>query len=83
LNSSNFSIVYPEGKPNPNLGAFLGWDIEIALDVQWADAIAPGAKIVVVVAAGRIAKTFRARSAISPAIRSDTLSTIAEKRTSI
>jgi subtilase family serine protease len=59
LNSSNFSIVYPEGKPNPNLGALVGWDIEIALDVQWAHAIAPGAKIVVVVAAGQDSEDFQ------------------------
>ena len=45
LNSSNFSIVYPEGKPtDPNAGVLTGWDGEIALDVQWAHAIAPGAK---------------------------------------
>jgi subtilase family serine protease len=54
LTSSNFRIVYPEGKPvNPNAGVLAGWDVEIALDVQWAHAIAPGAKIVVVAAAGQ------------------------------
>jgi len=43
-----------EGKPvNPNAGVLAGWDVEIALDVQWAHAIAPGAKIVVVAAAGQ------------------------------
>jgi subtilase family serine protease len=59
LNSSNFSIVYPEGKPNPTLGALTGWDIEIALDVQWAHSIAPGANIVVVVAAGQDSEDFQ------------------------
>jgi subtilase family serine protease len=54
LTSSNFSIVYPEGKPaSPIAGVLTGWDIEIALDVQWAHAIAPGAKIIVVAAAGQ------------------------------
>jgi subtilase family serine protease len=54
LTSSNFKIVYPEGKPvDPNAGVLTGWDVEIALDVQWAHAIAPGAKIVVVAAAGQ------------------------------
>ena len=53
LSSSTFKIVYPEGKPvDPNAGVLTGWDIEIALDVQWAHAIAPGAKIVVAAAAG-------------------------------
>ena len=53
LTSSNFSIVYPQGPPvSPNAGVLSGWDIEIALDVQWAHSIAPGAKIVVVAAAG-------------------------------
>jgi subtilase family serine protease len=53
LTSSNFSIVYPQGPPvSPNAGVLSGWDIETALDVQWAHSIAPGAKIVVVAAAG-------------------------------
>jgi subtilase family serine protease len=53
LTSSNFSIIYPQGPPvSPNAGVLLGWDIEIAIDVQWAHSIAPGAKIVVVAAAG-------------------------------
>jgi len=60
LNSSNFSIVYPEGKPaNPNAGVLTGWDGEIALDVQWAHAIAPGAKIVVVAASGQDDNDFQ------------------------
>jgi subtilase family serine protease len=54
LTSSNFSIVYPGGPPvSPNAGVLLGWDIETAIDVQWAHSIAPGAKIVVVAAAGQ------------------------------
>jgi subtilase family serine protease len=54
LTSANFSIVYPEGKPvSPIAGELTGWDIEIALDVQWAHSIAPGAKIIVVAAAGQ------------------------------
>lgn len=60
LNSSNFEIVYPEGKPkNPNAGVELGWDIEIAIDVQWAHTIAPGAKIIVVAAAGQDNEDFQ------------------------
>jgi subtilase family serine protease len=60
LTPSNFSIVYPEGQPvDPNAGLLTGWNIEIALDVQWAHSIAPGAKIVVVAAAGEDNETFQ------------------------
>lgn len=60
LNSSNFSIVYPEGKPtDPNAGILTGWDGEIALDVQWAHSIAPGAKVLVVAAAGQDSEDFQ------------------------
>ena len=60
LNSSNFQIIYPEGKPkNPNAGVELGWDGEIALDVQWAHTIAPKAKILVVAAAGQDNEDFQ------------------------
>jgi subtilase family serine protease len=54
LNSKNFSVVYPEGKPlNPNAADLAGWTPEIALDIQSAHAIAPGAKLVVVASAGQ------------------------------
>ncbi len=60
LTPANFSIVYPEGQPaDPTAGELVGWDVEIALDVQWAHAIAPGAKIVVVAAAGQDSETFQ------------------------
>jgi subtilase family serine protease len=60
LNSSNFSIVYPEGQPtDPNAGILTGWNVEIAIDVQWAHTIAPKAKIVVAVAAGQGAEDFQ------------------------
>lgn len=60
LNSSNFSIVYPEGKPNPNLGVITGWNIEMALDLDWAHVVAPGAKIVEVVTNGQDSEDFQA-----------------------
>jgi subtilase family serine protease len=61
LTSSNFKIVYPEGKPaDPGAGILLGWDIEIALDVQWAHSIAPGAKIIVVATNGQDSEDFQA-----------------------
>jgi subtilase family serine protease len=54
LTSSNFSVIYPEGQPTDSQAAELtGWDIEIALDIQSAHSIAPGAKILVVASAGQ------------------------------
>jgi subtilase family serine protease len=59
LSSSNFQIIYPEGQPvSPNAGILTGWDGEIALDVQWAHTIAPGAKIIVAAAAGQDSEDF-------------------------
>ncbi len=61
LDSSNFSVVYPEGVPKnqDRVAALVGWPTEIDLDVQWAHAIAPGAKIVVVAAAGQDSQDFQ------------------------
>lgn len=59
LNKSNFSIVYPQGKPNPILGVETGWDGEIALDVQSSHSIAPGANIVVVATNGQDSEDFQ------------------------
>jgi subtilase family serine protease len=54
LTSSNFSVIYPEGKPlNPGAADLTGWTTEIALDIQSSHAIAPGAKILVVASAGQ------------------------------
>ena len=54
LTSENFSVVYPEGKPvAANAADLTGWTTEIALDIQSAHAIAPGAKILVVASAGQ------------------------------
>jgi subtilase family serine protease len=54
LTSSNFSVVYPEGPPlNPSAADLTGWTTEIALDIQTAHSIAPGAKIAVVASAGQ------------------------------
>jgi len=59
LSSSNFSIVYPEGKPNPKLGILYRWDTEIALDVEWSHTVAPGANIVVAVSKGNGDEDFQ------------------------
>lgn len=49
LDASNFSVVYPDGPPIANPYP-TGWPVEISLDVEWAHAIAPKAKLVLVVA---------------------------------
>ena len=47
LPAATVDIRYPQGKP----GANSGWAQETSLDVEWAHAIAPGAHIMLVVAA--------------------------------
>jgi subtilase family serine protease len=59
FNSSNFSFVYPEGKPNPELGIETGWNIEIALDIDTSHTIAPGASIVEVITSGQDNEDFQ------------------------
>jgi subtilase family serine protease len=59
LDSSNFSLVYPEGKPKPGLGVESGWNYEIALDLDWAHTFAPGAKIVEVITNGQDNEDFQ------------------------
>ena len=48
LNDANFSVVFPDGPATQNPYP-TGWPTEISLDVEWAHAIAPNAKIVLVV----------------------------------
>src|SRR5215510_6802122 len=43
---SVFQVVYPKGRPRQNCG----WAQESALDIEWAHAMAPNAKIVLVLA---------------------------------
>lgn len=47
LPATTLQIAYPQGKPR---AADTGWALETSLDVQWAHAIAPKAKILLVVA---------------------------------
>lgn len=47
LPPASLTIAYPSGKPGRTDG---GWALETALDVEWAHAIAPDAKILLVVA---------------------------------
>ena len=60
LTSSNYKVVYPEGKPpDPNAGVLVGWNIEIALDLQSSHAIAPKANILVVATNGQDSEDFQ------------------------
>jgi subtilase family serine protease len=48
--SSNFKVIYPDGKPNAlELEYITDWTEEADLDVQWAHAIAPKANIVLLI----------------------------------
>lgn len=59
LTSKNFEVLYPEGKPLSPIAADLtGWTYEIALDIQAAHSIAPGAKIAVVASSGQDNEDF-------------------------
>jgi subtilase family serine protease len=51
LPATNLQTIYPDGTPSPTdpANAF-GWAAETTLDVTWAHVVAPGAKIVLVVA---------------------------------
>ena len=46
LPAAKITVAYPQGTTATNIG----WALETSLDVEWAHAIAPGAKILVVVA---------------------------------
>ena len=59
LTSSNFKIVYPEGKPAADAGIVSGWNIEIALDLDSSHTTAPGANIVVVATYGQDNEDFQ------------------------
>jgi subtilase family serine protease len=46
-NSSNFQVLYPDGKPSQLALQVESWQDEASLDVEWAHSIAPKAKIVI------------------------------------
>jgi Predicted protease len=48
ITSENFTIVKAPGLVNNPKGAARNWNIETTLDVEWAHAVAPGAKIALV-----------------------------------
>jgi subtilase family serine protease len=47
ITSSNFTVLYPDGKPTQLALEADNWQDEASLDVEWAHSIAPGAKIVI------------------------------------
>jgi subtilase family serine protease len=50
LSAPDLTIIYPDGQPTLNSSDKLGWAIETSLDLQWAHAIAPDAKLVLIAA---------------------------------
>jgi subtilase family serine protease len=50
ITSENFTIVKAGGMVNNPKGAARNWNIETTVDVEWAHALAPGAKIALVLA---------------------------------
>lgn len=50
LPDPDLTIIYPDGKPTLNSTLKQGWAGETSLDLQWAHAIAPDAKLVLVAA---------------------------------
>ena len=53
ITSENFTIVKAGGLVNNPKGPARNWNIETTLDVEWAHALAPGAKIALVAAVDR------------------------------
>jgi subtilase family serine protease len=52
INNAHFSVVYATGKVPQSGGAYIeSWNLEEALDIEWAHAMAPNAKIYLVEAA--------------------------------
>ena len=50
ITSSNFEIIYPDGPPTAwELENITNWDDEADLDIEWAHAMAPEAKIVLLI----------------------------------
>lgn len=46
MSQTGSTVIFPPTDPNPNRQ--LNWEVEEALDVEWAHALAPGARIVLV-----------------------------------
>ncbi len=50
LPAPDLTIIYPNGQPSLNTSGKLSWAVETSLDLQWAHAIAPDAKLVLIAA---------------------------------
>jgi subtilase family serine protease len=50
LSAPDLTIIYPDGQPTLNSSDKMGWVGETSLDLQWAHAIAPDAKLVLIAA---------------------------------
>ena len=50
LPDPDLTIIYPDGKPTLNTADKVSWALETSLDLQWAHAIAPDAKLVCIAA---------------------------------
>jgi subtilase family serine protease len=50
LSAPDLTIIYPDGQPTLNSSDKLGWAVETSLDLQWAHAIAPDARLVLIAA---------------------------------
>jgi subtilase family serine protease len=72
--ASNFSIVYPQGKTNLQLGITTGWNVEMAIDIDSAHTVAPGAKIVEVFTSGQDNEDFQ--DSISYVVENDLGNTV-------
>jgi subtilase family serine protease len=48
LPEPDLTVIYPDGKPTLNTPKKVGWALETSLDLQWAHAIAPDAKLVLI-----------------------------------
>jgi subtilase family serine protease len=66
---ANLTVECPQGcpsfSPNANHGNEVGWAEETSLDVEWSHAMAPGAKIVLVVAATNYGNAINAAESVA------------------
>lgn len=60
LPTANFQTIYATGS-KPSADSTGGWELEAALDIEWAHAMAPNANIVLVEAASNTNSDWSAR----------------------
>ena len=64
ITNSNFQVVYATGK-KPQQDSTGGWELEEALDIEMAHALAPGAQVILVEAASNSTKDLFAAEAVA------------------